>query len=112
MIDREGSISKFLQEIATRQLVLASGRQLIANGEWQRCDVSNKPHGKNDGSYLLNLDGRIPFGFYRNWTDGRDVDYWSGKLSRPLTDAEREEHERYVVKVRAEAEKIAAEKAT
>src|SRR5262245_61562082 len=111
MIDRETAISKFVLEMQDRQLILAPGKQLVANGDWQRCDVSNKPNGKNDGSYLLNLDGRVPFGFYRNWCDGKDVDYWRGEPGRPLNEAEREEFDRYVAKARAEAEKLAAEEA-
>jgi phage/plasmid primase-like uncharacterized protein len=111
MIDRSAAISKFLLEMATRELTLAPGRQLVADGQWHRCNVANKSDGKGDGSYKLCLDGRVPFGFYRNWTDGKDVDYWSDKPSRPLTEAEREEFDRYVAKARAEAEKMAAEEA-
>jgi putative DNA primase/helicase len=111
MIDRNAAISNFSLEMATRQLALAPGKQLVADGEWHRCDVTNKPDGKGDGSYKLCLDGRVPFGFYRNWTDGKGVDYWSSKPSRPLTEAEREEFERWKAKAHAEDEKASAEAA-
>jgi phage/plasmid primase-like uncharacterized protein len=52
-----------------RHLVLDRGIQ--ADGRIHRCDAGNKPgsRGKNDGAYVLHLDG-WPAGAFCNYTDG------------------------------------------
>jgi putative DNA primase/helicase len=102
---------QFLAAMQSRNLALAPGKRLIADGQWHRCDVIDKPSGKNDGCYVLHLDGPAPWGLYRNWTDGQDLDHWRGDRNRQLTDAELEEFERRMEEARVAAEKIAAEMA-
>jgi phage/plasmid primase-like uncharacterized protein len=112
MIHEQELIRQFLAAMATRNLALAPGKQLLSDGQWHRCNVSNKPSsGKNDGSYKLCTDGPAPWGLYRNWTDGKDTDYWRGDRNRHLTDAELEELERRMEQARIEAEQMAAEMA-
>jgi phage/plasmid primase-like uncharacterized protein len=112
MLDRGEAQRQFLAAMATRNLALAPGKQLVADGQWHRCDATNKPStGKNDGSYVLHLDGPAPYGFYRNWIDGKDCDYWRGDRNRALTDAELEDLERRMEEARSEAEQMAAEMA-
>jgi phage/plasmid primase-like uncharacterized protein/predicted transcriptional regulator len=111
MLDRSETCRQFLAAMQTRELALSDGKHLITDGEWQRCDATNKPNGKNDGSYKLCLDGPVPWGLFRNWTDGKGVDYWRGAPSRALTEAERQELERRMEQVRIEDEKRAAERA-
>ena len=102
---------QFLAEMQRRDLELNPGKDLIADGKWHRCTATNKPNGKNDGSYQLHIDGAVPFGLYRNWADGKETDYWRGEPGRALTDAEREDLERHERQARIDAEKLAAEKA-
>jgi putative DNA primase/helicase len=96
----------FLAAMATRSLSLATGKDLIADGQWHRC---NTPKGEGNGSYLLVVDGPVPFGHYRNWQDGRDVDFWRGDRNRPLNDAEQRELDDRIEAARVEHERIAAE---
>jgi putative DNA primase/helicase len=112
MLNRNSdTINQFLAAMARRELQLSDGCELVADGEWQRCDATNKINGKKSGSYKLCLDGPLPWGLYRNWTDGKDVDYWRGELNHTLTDAERAELERRLEASRIEHEARAAEKA-
>ena len=65
---------------------------LIANGLFQRCDATNKPgkSGKDDGQYVLHLDG-VPRGAFINYTtDNGKWRTWSLKSDRPLTQTERQ----------------------
>jgi putative DNA primase/helicase len=100
---------QFIAAMRTRGLQVHG--DLISDGQWHRCDATNKPNGRNDGSYRLFADGPAPWGMYRNWTDGRGVDYWRGDNSRPLTDTEQRELDRRMEEQRIEAEKLAAEAA-
>jgi phage/plasmid primase-like uncharacterized protein len=100
----------FRAALATRDLEVPG--DLVADGQWHCCDVISKGRGgRNDGSYKLCLDGPAPFGLFRNWTDGEDVEFWRGDRTRALTDAEREELERRLEEAWIEAERIAAEEA-
>ena len=103
------AIQPFLAAMQSRDLALADGKNLIDDSQWHRCTATNKGGRNNDGAYKLCLDGPVPWGLYRNWTDGGDVAYWRGDLGRPLTDAEHQELERRVAHQRREHEKEAAE---
>jgi phage/plasmid primase-like uncharacterized protein len=112
MRDRANTEEKFPQFLAamqSRNLSLTPGKRLIADGQWHRCDVTNKTRGNNDGSYVLYTDGPAPWGLYDNWTDGKDPDYWRGDLGRALTDAARADLDRRIDQQRREHEKEAAE---
>jgi Protein of unknown function (DUF3631) len=99
----------FLAALRTRQLGLGRSEKLVANGTWQRCTALNKSDDNDDGSYLAIFDELVPWGFYRNWTDGEDkTSYWRGKATRAYTTAELEELERHIKQARLEAEEEAA----
>jgi putative DNA primase/helicase len=102
---------QFLAAMQSRDLALSEGQQLVADGRWHRCDATNNGDGKNDGSYKLCLDGPAPWGLFRNWTDGKDVEYWRGGPSRPLTETEQQELERRIEQQRIAHEKDATERA-
>lgn len=93
---------QFLAAMQSRDLALREGKQLIADGEWHRCAVINKPSSNSDGSYKLHTDGPVPWGLYRNWTDGKGVDHWRGDLSRALTAVEQQELVRRTEQARIE----------
>lgn len=67
--------------------------QIIADGEFHRCDVAGK-HGKDDASYVLHLDG-LPAGGFENWRDGHGWQPWRLNIGRPLTRAERDDLARW-----------------
>jgi hypothetical protein len=68
---------QFLAAMQARGLALAPDKRLVANGDWQPCAVVSKGRaGQGDGRYVLHADGRAPWGFYHNWTDGKDPDHW------------------------------------
>lgn len=110
-VNTDENFRQFLAVMQSRNLSLTPGKQLIADGQWHRCDVTNKTHGNNDGSYVLYTDGPVPWGLYQNWTDGKDPDYWRGDRDRQLADAELEELDRRMEETRVEAERQAAEMA-
>jgi phage/plasmid primase-like uncharacterized protein len=107
----EVEVKQFLVAMKARNLMLANGQQLIVDGRWHRCDATNKPNGKNDGSYQLHVHGPAPWGLIRNWTDGKGTDYWRGEIGRSLTDAEQQEFDRVKEEALIEAEQEAAEHA-
>ena len=105
MLDDEAR-QQFLAALLTRELTLSEGKSLVADGNWPRCNANSK---QNDGSYKLVSDGPVPWGLFRNWTDGKDVEFWRGNQSQPLTDDERRDLERRIEQQRVEHEKEAAE---
>jgi phage/plasmid primase-like uncharacterized protein len=98
----------FTEALAARSL---EASELIADGEWHRCDATNVRNGRNDGAYKLIMDGARPWGLLRNWTDGQTVSFWHGEPTRPLTEAEQRELERRMEEQRADYERVAIEKA-
>ncbi len=106
MVDHADIQQQFLAAMLTRELTLAGDKSLVSDGRWHRCNASNKP---DDGTYKLDLDAPVPWGLYRNWTDGRGVESWHGTTSRPLTEAERQDLERRIAQQRAEHERETAE---
>ncbi len=100
-IDPHEAKQQFLTAMQCCHLRLSG--QLIADGNWHRCDAINKErgHGKNDGSYVFHLDG-WPRGAFRNWTDGHGVQHWSYPYDKNWTDARRREVEEEVRESKAE----------
>src|SRR5262249_46458030 len=96
---------------AVRQRALLPPHELLADGKIHRCDVRGK-RGKNDGSYILFLTGKIPAGGFQNFKDGLGWENWHYDLGRStLTPAERREIEAKQAAAahdRAEQEKIDA----
>jgi phage/plasmid primase-like uncharacterized protein len=109
MINREDAFRQFLAVMATRNLALTPGKQLVADGEWQRCTATNKSQRNSDGSYRLQLDGAAPWGLVHNWTDGKKCEHWRGERHRALTDAELADLERRTQEALIEAEAEAIE---
>jgi phage/plasmid primase-like uncharacterized protein len=100
---------QFLAAMRSRDLQLSANQSLVADAEWHRCDATNKANGHGDGTYKLNLDDAVPWGLYRNWTDGKPVDYWRGNAQHNLTETERREYEQRLQQQNIEHEKEAAE---
>ena len=64
--------------------------QIIADGRIHRCDAVGK-HGRDDGAYLLHLDG-VPAGGVQNHRDGLGWQNWRADIGRTLTPAEEAAH--------------------
>jgi putative DNA primase/helicase len=71
-------VSQFRDALTSRQLIPPA--EIIADGKFQRCDVEGK-NGRNDGSYLLHLDG-VPAGGFQNHKDGKGWQKWRADLGR------------------------------
>ena len=106
-------ISEVHERFATamRQRDLIPPSELLADGKIHRCDVRGK-RGKNDGSYILFLTGKIPAGGFLNFKDGLGWQNWHHDLGRStLTPAEQRELEAKraaAARDRAEQEKVDA----
>ncbi len=99
-----------LAAMAGEQLTLIEGKDLVADGGWHRCNAANKPRDNTSGSYLLRTGGPAPCALFRNWTNGSDKPtFWRGKTTRPLTEAEQQELDRWLAEARKQAEELAAE---
>src|SRR5216684_7308737 len=77
---------QFRLALATRQLIPPT--EIIADGKIHRCNVEGK-NGRNDGSYLLHLDG-LPAGGFVNHKDGRGWENWHADPGRKLSVTENE----------------------
>jgi len=62
-------------DAALRAHNLVPPKDVIADGEFHRCDVRSR-NGKGDGSYVVFADGTIPAGGFRNWQDGNGFQSW------------------------------------
>ena len=108
-------IRDFVTAMRNWNFTIPSGENLIADGHWHRCDVSNKEswHGKNDGTYCLNLNRTVPFGCFNNWTDGLGARKWTFRPERSMTKRDRayykQEHERLLKELAAARRKNAKE---
>jgi phage/plasmid primase-like uncharacterized protein len=95
---------------AMRKRALALSHDLIADGNFHRCDAANKANwsGKNDGAYVLHLDG-VPRGAFCNYTDGYGWNKWVYKTMRLLTVEQRRDFDREIEakKIKDEAEREA-----
>lgn len=94
---------QFEKALASHQLSLSG--DLIADGKFHRCDATNKPghRGKNDGAYVLHLDG-VPRGTFINYTTDATHTNWTFKGSRPLTEAEQRELAQTIEAAKTEAQ--------
>ena len=76
---------------------------LIADGRIHRCDVVSRDNrGRGDGSYAFFPDGRIPTGWYFDWTDGRGVQNWHHNTRFPFTESDRRYLDRAAERARSE----------
>ena len=109
MVTQNDAERQFLVQMQSRDLQLADGKQLVADGQWHRCCATNKSGNNTDGAYKLYLDGPKPWGAIRNWTDGKSVEHWNGKASRALTESEQRDLNRRIEQALIEDAKRAAE---
>jgi putative DNA primase/helicase len=86
-------------EAALARRGLKPRRALVADGRIHRCDAKGK-HGRDDGSYLLHIDGAIPAGGFQNWQDGDGWENWRFDPGRDLTSSEQTELKQKVVAAR------------
>ncbi|WP_153161398.1 DUF927 domain-containing protein [Zoogloea sp. 1C4] len=85
MIDTTSILAQFRTAAEARGLRLPD--RIDADGKLHRCELANGPKGKNDGAYLLHLDG-IPAGGFQNFRDGLDWENWRADIGRQLTPEE------------------------
>ncbi len=78
--------TRFRDAAAARGLILPD--PLEADGKIHRCRVEGGKGGRQDGSYLLHLDG-TPAGGFQNFRDGFGWTDWHEEGGRELTYAER-----------------------
>ena len=89
--NRQEAESQFTRALEAHRLKLID--KLIADGEFHRLDATNKPgnSGRNDGKYILHLDG-VPRGSFINYTtDNGQWQNWVFERKQPWTEAERQE---------------------
>jgi putative DNA primase/helicase len=72
--------AEFRDAAADRGLII---RDLVADGEIHRCDVTGGRSGKGDGAYLLHADG-IPAGGFQNHRDGLGWSPWRADINQTL----------------------------
>src|SRR5262245_2862565 len=89
---------------AMRRRGLIPPPDLIADGQLHRCKAEGARHGKQDGAYILHLDGH-PAGGFQNWKDGRPWETWHyANGATGLTPAERAAFDAKVAERRREQE--------
>lgn len=101
MIDTASILAQFRQAAEARGLLLPD--HLDADGKLHRCELRDGPKGKNDGAYLLHLDG-VPAGGFQNFKDGIEWENWRADIGRQLTPEEEAAH-----RARTEAQRAARE---
>jgi phage/plasmid primase-like uncharacterized protein len=98
---------QFIEDMRDSSLILTSGDDLIADGEWHRCTASNKEgsRGRNDGSYILHLTSNAAHGGFQNFTKKTGFIPWHYRSpGHRLSDEERNQIEREYKEHRAAAE--------
>jgi len=91
-------LEQFRRVLEARGLIPPS--EIIADGRIHRCDAEGK-HGRDDGSYLLHLDG-VPAGGAQNHRDGLGWQNWRADIGRKLTPAEEAAHRERVAAMQAQ----------
>jgi uncharacterized protein (DUF927 family)/phage/plasmid primase-like uncharacterized protein len=94
------AIQKFREALAGRGIVPPA--DLLADGTIHRCDAEGSG-GKDDGAYLLHLDG-IPAGGFENWRDGLGWQNWRADPGRTLTPTEEAAHQGKIEAARQQRE--------
>ena len=90
------AVGQFKEAIQARGLVPPI--EILADGEIHRCDTEGRG-GKDDGSYLLHLDG-FPAGGFENWKDGEGWQNWRADIGRTLTPEEEAAHRTHTAAMR------------
>ena len=94
-----------------RQVLEAAGLladDVVPDGILRRCGTSDHPESKN-GAFRLFEDGRG--GWFENHADGRGVQFWTASGREPLTMAERAAYRKEVEQLKAERQRVEAERA-
>lgn len=99
-VDRTTSnpIQQFREALLERGIIPPA--HLQADGLIHRCDVSGQ-NGKDDGAYLLHMDG-IPAGGFENWRDGLGWQNWRADMGRPLSVTEKAAYQAKIEAARKE----------
>jgi phage/plasmid primase-like uncharacterized protein len=84
-IDVTEAKQQFTQALRSRHLVPSKS---LVDGKG-RCDVTNKTHGREDGRYVLHLDG-WPAGAFINYTDDIGWTTWKYQSSVSISSSERQ----------------------
>ncbi len=98
-------LDQFRRVLESRGLIAPA--EIIADGKIHRCDAEGK-HGRDDGAYLLHLDG-IPAGGVQNHRDGLGWQNWRADIGRRLTPAEEAAHRERVQAMQAQREQEEAQ---
>jgi putative DNA primase/helicase len=93
-------LKHFREALASRNIIPPDN--LVADGRIHRCNTEGK-NGKNDGAYLLHLDG-VPAGGFQNHRDGLGWFNWRAPLRRSLTSTEQAAHQAKLAAIRRERE--------
>jgi len=101
MIDTASILAQFRTAAEARGLRLPD--RIDADGKLHRCELQDGPKGKNDGAYLLHLDG-VPAGGFQNFRDGLDWENWRADIGRQLTAEEEAANRARMEAQRAERE--------
>lgn len=107
MIDVASILAQFRSAAEARGLRLPD--RIDADGKLHRCELVNGPKGKNDGAYLLHLDG-IPAGGFQSFRDGLDWENWRADIGRQLTPEEEAASRSHMEAQQAEREAEAKKK--
>jgi putative DNA primase/helicase len=92
-----------------RAVLEAAGLQpgdVSADGVLRRCPTVDHPKSQN-GAYKLFEDGRG--GWFEDHANGTGVQFWAANGAEPLTEAERESHQKEIEAARVERERQQAE---
>lgn len=89
MLDAHVVLTTFREAAEARGLVLPD--RIDADGKLHRCDVTGGARGKNDGAYVVHLDG-VPAGGFENHRDGLGWENWKADIGRRLTREEEAAH--------------------
>jgi len=95
-------------EVGLRARNLAPPKEIIADGEFHRCNVHSR-NGKGDGSYVIFAAGTVPAGGFQNWQDGLGWESWCYKPhGRGRTAAEDAEAAKKVEEARKRRDAVVA----
>jgi putative DNA primase/helicase len=100
-------LAQFRAAAAARGLELPT--PLEADGKLHRCPLSQGVARRQDGAYLLHLDG-VPAGGFQNFKDGMGWENWRADIGRQLTPEEEAAHRARVAEQQAAREAATKER--
>ncbi len=78
---------------AMREAGIEPPDTILADGVLHRFHIADHKHGSLNGAYKLHLDGGKPAGYFEDFKSGIKTNWKADGPSKPLTQAERQEHE-------------------